>query len=143
MDNKKKDILIPIVIVLLILVVIGVGIVVFLNRDVEITSPKIEEKEPEVELTEEESGNMINDLYLIGLDLYDTGKYLNLPKIGSMYYATKGKLKELGYKNIDSLVLENCSDGHSILFFNLENETEGLIGEAISAVHDCSSFTVE
>lgn len=141
--NNKKNNLISIVIVLLILIVVGVGVVVLVNRNKSIESPNINDKEPEKELTEEEAGNMINDLYLIGLDLYDSGKYLNLPKNGSMYYVTKGKLRELGYTNIDKLVLDNCSDGHSILFFNTEKENSGLIGDPIIAVHDCSGFTIE
>ena len=143
MNSKKKNILILMIIVFVILIVVGVGVVVLVNRNKSIESPNINDKEPEKELTEEEAGLMVNDLYFIAVELYDTGKYVSLPKTGSVYYATKGKLKELGYTNVDELVLDNCSDGHSIIFFDTENPNNYLSGYPISAVHDCSSFIVE
>ena len=71
--NEKNKFLIPVFIVIGVLLLIGVGVVVLLNKDEEVKPPEIENKEPEKELTEEEAGLMINDLMLVGIEIYDSG----------------------------------------------------------------------
>ena len=151
MDNKennasikdKNNLLIPILAVIGILFIIGVGFVVFVNKDESFNPPKIENKDPEKELTEEEAGVMINDLMLVGMEIYDSGRYVEFPKSGSMYYATKGDLRKMGYANIDELVQPSCSDGHSVLFFDVENIDQYSGGYPIMTVYDCSGFVIE
>lgn len=141
--NEKNKFLIPVFIVIGVLLLIGVGVVVLLNKDEEVKPPEIENKEPEKELTEEEAGLMINDLMLVGIEIYDSGRYLDFPKSGSMYYATKGDLRKMGYTNIDELVQPSCSDGHSVLFFDVDNAEQYSGGYPIMTVYDCSDFIVE
>ena len=146
MDNKEKNntqILIPIFIVIGVLALIGGVVVVFLNKDKTVMPPKIENKEPEKELTEEEAGLMINDLFLVGIEIYDSGRHLEFPKSGSMHYATKGDLRKMGYTNIDELVQPSCSDGHSVLFFDVDNAEQYSGGYPIMTVYDCSGFVIE
>ena len=104
---------------------------------------KIDDIKSESELSVEEIGNMINDLYLIGLEIYNSNGYLDLPKSGSMYYATKSKLRKMGYSNIDNLVQSSCLDSHSILFFDVDNLEQYFGGAPIMVVYDCSEFVLE
>ena len=151
MDNKennasikdKNNLLIPILAVIGILFIIGVGVVVLVDKEKYVEPPKIEDKEPEKELTEEEAGLMINDLMRVGIELYDSGRYTELPLSGSMHYATKGDLRKMGYANIDELVQPSCSDGHSVLFFDVENIDQYSGGYPIMTVYDCSGFVIE
>lgn len=142
--ESKKKVLIPIIVVIVILCVIGVVVAILLNKQ----NSGDEYKEPEYEpiqmpqedLTEEEHGNILNDILLIGIDIYDSGKYLELPKSDDVgYFATVSKLKEMGYTNIDKL-LHNCSDGHAVIFFDVEHMENYIGGYPILTVHNCEDF---
>ena len=120
MRNQKK-INILIIILAIILIVTGVTIgFISMNKNKE-DNPTPSNNEVQKELTAEEKGNRINDLMIIGLDLYNNDKYKEFDKNSdSMYYATLGDLKELGYNNVEELLI-GCSDTDRIIFFDSEH----------------------
>lgn len=118
-NQKKNNILI--IILAIILIVTGVTIwFISMNKNKK-DNPTPPNNEVQKELTAEEKGNRINDLMIIGLELYSNDKYKEFDKTSDlMYYATLGDLKELGYNNIEQLLI-GCSDTDRIIFFDSEH----------------------
>ena len=130
-----------------ILIVVGVSLVLIFTKDEEYYNPPpgeiMDDPDWNVGPTEEEEGNMVDGLERIASEIYDSGKYLNYSKTNSgTYFITLGEIRELGYSEIDSLVSNNCSDGHAILFFNpnMDGDDDGY---PVGAVADCGGTSVE
>lgn len=135
--EKKSKIVIIIIAVLGVALVVAGGFFVLSNRKKGEDKPKEEEKK---ELTEEEKGNIINDIMVVGIELYNNQKYLELPKSEtSGYYATVGKLKELGYTNANELVM-NCKDADAVIFFDVDHPEKYQNGPPIMTMYDCSGY---
>lgn len=120
MENKK---IINIITIILAIALITTGVTIgfiSMNKNKE-DNPTPSNNEVQKELTAEEKGNRINDLMIIGLDLYNNDKYKEFDKNSDlMYYATLGDLKELGYNNVEELLI-GCSDTDRIIFFDSEH----------------------
>ena len=83
--------------------------------------------------------NEFKDLLSIGVDIYDKEKYIHFSTDESnMQYVTKGRLKELGYANIDMLVMDNCSDNNIVMYFDIYNVSNYISGYPIIPIYDCS-----
>lgn len=132
-NNKKTIIIVAIIAV----IVIAAGIVLAFTLKKE-EKPKQEKPEEKEEMTPEEIGNTVNDIMLIGVELYNNGKYLEFPKDpNNGYYATLGKLKELGYTNADSLVM-NCHDNDRVIYFDVDHIADYASGMPMMTIYDCS-----
>lgn len=118
-NQKKNNVLI--IILAIILIVTGVTIwFISMNKNKK-DNPTPPNNEVQKELTAEEKGNRINDLMIIGLELYSNDKYKEFDKTSDlMYYAGLGDLKELGYNNVEQLLI-GCSDTDRIIFFDSEH----------------------
>ena len=118
-NQKKINILIIILAIILIITGVTIGFI-SMNKNKE-DNPTPSNNEVQKELTAEKKGNRINDLMIIGLDLYNNDKYKEFDKNSDlMYYATLGDLKELGYNNVEELLI-GCSDTDRIIFFDSEH----------------------
>ncbi len=115
-NQKKNNILIIILAIILIVTGVTIGFI-SMNKNKK-DNPTPPNNEVQKELTAEEKGNRINDLMIIGLELYSNDKYKEFDKTSDlMYYATLGDLKELGYNNVEQLLI-GCSDTDRIIFFD-------------------------
>ena len=148
-EKKKKNVLVPIIIigVVAVLSIIGViAVVVINNKSNEKPKPPVvdydyDDDDEKVDLSEEEAGNMINDIILIAYDIYEKGTYTQFTKGPNGHYATVGQIRALGYENIDSMVI-GCSDGHAIMFFDVDHE-EQYQGYPVIVVHECTGVTLQ
>lgn len=145
--KSKTNILISIMVICSV-VFVGIGVLLFINRQNSYLDDSAasendnyhNQMEEEQQLTVEDKGILINNLMVLGIELYDSGKYLELPKSNtSGYYVTVSQLKSMGYSNIDSLVM-NCSDDHAVIFFDVDHIEKYSSGYPILAVYDCSEF---
>lgn len=135
MNNKLFCIFVAIFAVILLGVSITLNFTLF-NKDKNKTSLPNEEKK---ELTVEEKGNKINGLMIIGVELYNSGKYKEFQQTSDlMYYVTLGELKALGYTDVEKILI-NCSDDDRIIYFDDEHLSEYSSKMPVLARFDCSN----
>lgn len=102
------------------MIVTGVTLSLTLRKNKE-DNPTPSKDEVQEELTAEEKGNRINELIIIGIELYNNNKYKEFDRSSdSMYYTTLGDLKELGYNSVEELLI-GCNDTDRIIFFDSEH----------------------
>ena len=129
--NKNKMIL-PIIIICLGLFLIGEGVYFNLSKEEDTKKKDNPTKHTKQELTVEEQRDVVNNLTMIGMNIYNSGEYLTFEKQDERYYMTQGQLKERGH-DISKFVF-NCIDTDPIIFFD-SNVEEGF--PPISITYDC------
>lgn len=135
MNNKLFCIFVAIFTIILLGVSITLNFTLF-NKNKNKTNLLNEEKK---ELTVEEKGNKIDGLMVIGVELYNSGKYKEFQQTSDlMYYVTLGELKALGYTDVEKILI-NCSDDDRIIYFDDEHLSEYSSKMPVLARFDCSN----
>lgn len=131
MNDKKFNKYILLIIGLCVLLLMSAIIIYFIINDKDNSDLLVDNKPIE--------NNEFKDLLSIGVDIYDKEKYIHFSTDESnMQYVTKGRLKELGYANIDMLVMDNCSDNNIVMYFDIYNVSNYISGYPIIPIYDCS-----
>lgn len=131
MNDKKFNKYILLIIGLCVLLLMSAIIIYFIINDKDNSDLLVDNKPIE--------NNEFKDLLSIGVDIYDKEKYIHFSTDESnMQYVTKGKLREMGYTNIDMLVMDNCFDDDIVMYFDIYNVSNYISGYPIIPIYDCS-----
>lgn len=145
-ETDIKNVSIPIIIVVVALLCLSLVLTVNNSvkdkpKDPDVNYDYDDEGKSKLNLSEEEAGNMINNIILIARDIYEKGTYTQFNKGSYGYYATLAQIRTLGYENIDSMVI-GCDDGHAIMFFDVDNKDK-YPGYPVMVVHECTGVTLK